>query len=349
MEVRTYDGTAEELSRFVISVWRDAYVGKMAFPLWTPEYLAWQLDLAAPEAREHLLGAWCEGELAGVLLGWSFPYRQGEQRHPAILSSWLSVRPEFRGRGVVKALKIEQDSRMRARGDGLIFAYRYFGSEHSLSKGPTREQLDSGGWESRRSGFWVRILSTVRASRWYLNRWQRRLTIVGAPFTRSPRAARDRDGIRPWEPRDVGASVSVLEARRRLASSIAWDEKSLSKHCSGFGRCLVAEVDGVVRGLVTWHVLQFVGATEEPVAIFDIIATEGLPDATQRALLDAALHEIKSQGAVLALKLRTGDVRALAMIRTGFIPWFSDSFETVHSVSGTLSPMLDHPHHVLWR
>jgi GNAT superfamily N-acetyltransferase len=349
MEVRTYDGTAEELSKFVIGVWRDAYAGKMAFPLWTPEYLSWQLDFDSPEAREHLLAAWCDGQLAGVLLGWPFRCRRGDRTDPAVLSSWLSVRPEFRGRGVVKALKVEQDARMKARGDGLIFAYRYFGSEYSLSKGPTSEQLASGQWDSRRVGFWVRIISPLRAARWYPNKFQRWLTFLGAPFTRSPRPARDRDNIRPWKPADLADAVKLLRARPQLALSIDWDEASLAKHCGPFAKCLVAEVDGVVKGLITWHVLNFVGATQEPVAIFDIIATEGLPKSTQRAILEAALYDMKQQGAVLALKLKTGDSSTWSMIRAGFIPWFSDSFETAHSVASPLPPILDRPHHVLWR
>ncbi len=350
MDVRTYDGTAEELSQFVIDVWRGSYAGRMAFPLWTAEYLDWQLNLAAPGSREHLLAAWCDGELAGVLLGWNFTCARGGRRDPAVLSSWLSVRPEFRGRGVVKALKAEQDARMQARGDGLIFAYRYYGSEHSLSKKPTPEQLASGRWDSRRVGFWVRILSPVRAAHWYLNRWQRRVTLLGAPFTLSPRAARDSNRIRRWEAGDVDGCVRLLQSRLKTwACGIDWDAESLGRHCSGFGQALVAVEGGEVRGLVTWHVLTFVGATEERVAILDIVAIEGLPSAAGRAILNAALSEMKRQGAVLALKLRTGDAPAGAMMLSGFIPWFTDSFETLHTVSTPLAAVLDQPHHVLWR
>ena len=58
---------------------------------------------------------------------------------------------------------------------------------------------------------------------------------------------------------------------------------------------------------------------------------------------------MKTQGAVLALKLRTGDSPTLPMLVAGFIPWFSDSFETLHTVAEPLSPILNRPHHVLWR
>ncbi|HVJ86013.1 MAG TPA: hypothetical protein VM452_10245 [Caulifigura sp.] len=348
MEVRTWDGTAEELSAFVIAVWRESYAGRMAFPLWTADYLEWQLNFSSVEARESQLAAWCDGQLAGVLLGWNYVCRRGDRRDPAVLSSWLSVRPEFRGRGVVKAFKAEQDARMARKGHGLVFAYRYFGSEHSLSKGPTPEQLASGQWDSRRVGFWVRILSPKRASKWYLQPSQRWITLLGAPFTLNPRAAKEGSGIRPWRPEDASACVSLLRARK-LECTIDWDEESLARHCSGFGRCLVMEVDGVIRGMVTWHVLTFVGAVEEPVGILDIVATEGLPKSSRRAILNAALAEMKRDGAVLALKLRTGDSSTLNMVQAGFIPWFTDSYETLHSVGSPLTPVLDRPHHVLWR
>ncbi len=350
VEIRTFEGTPRELSDFVLSVWRGSYSGKMAFPIWTPEYFAWQLDWNSPDARDQVLAAWVDGELAAVLVGWKFNCRRGDSVVPAVLSSWLSVRPEFRGRGVVKAFKAEQDARMRRQGDSLVFAYRYFGSEHSLSKGPTPAQLASGQWESRRAGFWVRILDPRRAAQWYRNPWQRRLTLAGAPFTLSPRPLRDGDGIRDFESADALPLARLLQARSAsLALTIEWDADSLERHCSGFGRALVAEVQGQPAGLVSWHVLRFQGATEEPVGVFDLIAIERLPRRRQRIILEAALAEMKRQGVVLALKLRTGDCSPWAMLGTGFIPWFADSHETMHAASGGLTPVLNRPHHVLWR
>jgi GNAT superfamily N-acetyltransferase len=349
IEVRTFEGSAAELSRFVLSVWRQDYAGKMAFPLWSPEYFDWQFDLASGAVREQLLAAWCEGELSAVLLGWPFRFRVDHSVQRAILSSWLSVRPEYRGRGVVKALKAEQDRRLEQSGGGLIFAYRYYGSEHSKSKGPTRDQLASQSWDSCQVGFWVRILKARQAARWYHNPWQRRLTLLGAPFTRSPRTPRDRDGIRPWSASDAPAAAALLRSRPKKLVGIDWDESSLARHCSGFGRCLVAERDGEVRGLVSWHVLPFLGATEDPVGVFDIIAVESLSMSDQRKLIESVLAEMKQSGAVLALKLRTRDVPTPSLLSAGFIPWFADSHETVHAVGCPLARVFDRPHHVLWR
>src|SRR5262245_49860208 len=41
LRVRTYEGNADELSRFVGSVWRATYAGKMPLPIWDAAYFDW--------------------------------------------------------------------------------------------------------------------------------------------------------------------------------------------------------------------------------------------------------------------------------------------------------------------
>lgn len=349
IDVRPFDGSAEELSAFVCQVWQESYVGRMAFPLWSPAYLDWQLDLAGP-GRDFALAAYDDGRLAAVLLGCRHDFHTPEGVLSGLLSSWLSVDAPYRGRGLVAALKEEQVRRVRAAGGRIIMAYRYLGSRHSLSKPPTPDDFESGEWSIRNVGFWVCLLDPRRAAGWYVDRAQRFLTHLVAPFVRSPRETNSAATIRRYEDRDLSPCVELLaRAAPNRGFAIHWSAEHLAAHCGGFGECLVAEHEGRLRGLVTFHVLPFQGRTVEPVGVIDLIAVDELPPTAQRSLLRAALSRMQERGAVLALKLRLGDVPAGAMVRSGFVPWVRDSLETIRRLDDGPSLPLHRSQSVLWR
>jgi hypothetical protein len=54
-------------------------------------------------------------------------------------------------------------------------------------------------------------------------------------------------------------------------------------------------------------------------------------------------------GAVLALKLRVGEVAVWPLLATGFIPWFPDSYEVVRWQGEPSLLDLRRPQSVLWR
>jgi hypothetical protein len=349
IDVRPFDGSADELSAFVCRVWREAYAGRMAFPLWTPEYLNWQLDLRGP-GREFALAAYDGSRLAGALLGCRYDFQTPEGIVGGLLSSWLSVDAPDRGRGLVAALKEEQARRVRAAGGRLIMAYRYLGSRHSLSTPPTPDDFESGEWSVRNVGFWVCLLDPRRAAGWYVDRAQRFLTNVVAPFVRAPKEPDSTETIRRYEAGDLNPCVELLSREAdRLGFAIRWNAERLATHCGGFGECVVAEVDGMLKGLVTFHVLPFQGRTVEPVGVIDLVAVDELPPSGQRSLLRAALRRMQERGAVLALKLRLGDVPAGTLVRSGFVPWVRDSLETIRRLDDGPTLPLHRSQSVLWR
>lgn len=352
IEVRPFAGTADELSEFVIGVWKESYSGRMAFPLWTPEYFEWQFDWTSEAARGQILAAYSGSRLAGTILGCPFLFRTPTGIEIGLLSSWLSVDARERGQGIVGALKAAQAQRLKDQGGSLIFAYRYVGSKHSLSKRPTDPELASGEWSVRRVGFWVRILEPRRAAKWSPDRLTRIATTLGAPFTRTPRQKQADSFIRPYEPRDLADCVEILRRQNsRRSFAIEWDERQLARHCAGggVGRCLIAERDGRPQGFVTCHVLPFQGRTVEPVGIIDLVNVDGLSGADQRRLLTVTLAVIREAGAVVALKLRTRDAPAISLLATGFVPWSRDSWEALRRVDGGPPVSLAGAQSVLWR
>ena len=152
VEIRSYEGTADELREFVVGVWRGSYAGRMAFPLWTPDFLRWQLGVEGETPRDHLLAAYDKGRLIGTILGFPARFRTPEGERPGTQGSWLSIDPDYRRQGI--ATRLRQELRRRHAELGLAFqiGYGYFGSRHSV--GPAfwkSERPSSGGPGSGRA------------------------------------------------------------------------------------------------------------------------------------------------------------------------------------------------------
>ena len=106
----------------------------------------------------------------------------------------------------------------------------------------------------------------------------------------------------------------------------------------------------------TKSVEQSIAETDEPehrlrkdLGVIDLIVVDQLRSADQSALLAAALWDMKDRGAMLALKLRTGDYPRAPLLRTGFIPRRADSFLLLQPAGPTALMLERGRHSILWR
>ena len=354
VEIRSYEGPAAEVRDFVVRVWRESYGGKMAFPLWSPEYFRWQLqvesNVAAPE--QHLIAAYDGSRLVGAILGYSARFRTPLGLREGSQGSWLSVDREFRRQGV--ATQLRQELRRRHVEQGLAFqiGYGYFGSPHSLGPAFWQSQRELGTTFLQRVGFWARVLDPGKAAAWNVVGWERWLTSTFGRLTLPPRERSGSLTFRPYSAADLPACRAVLErSTAQCELAIDWDDASLARHLSGGGvaQTLIAERSGSVVGFVNWHCLPFLGRNEERVAVIDLIALAGLGLGDQHRVLNAALSRMRADGAALALKLRIGDYDRLPLVTTGFVPRWPDSY--VLATWGGRARAVASPRrmHLLWR
>ncbi len=331
VEIRSYEGSAEELRNFVVGVWRDSYGGRMAFPLWTPEYFRWQvgIDTPAAAASPHLIAAYDDGKLVGTILGYPARFRTPLGERPGSQGSWLSVAREYRRQGV--ATQLRQELRRRHVEQGLAFqiGYGYFGSPHSLGPQFWESQRALGTTFLGRVGFWARVLNATRAAAWNVSKMEGLLT---GSFGRLALRPAERPGpltFRWYQPGDLAACARLTSGITAACDlALIWDDPDLDRQLSGggVGRTLIAEQAGRVIGFVNWHSLPFLGRTEDIVAVVDVIATSGMSTGQQRRLLNAALARMMEEGAVLALKLRIGDYDRIPLATAGFVPRLPDSY-----------------------
>jgi GNAT superfamily N-acetyltransferase len=340
----------DELVEFVNAVWTHSYAGRMTFPCWTSQFFEWQFRLDNETSRQNLIAAYDGPVLAGVLLGTNFLFRSPGGIHCGSQWSWLSIHPDYRGRGIAKALNQERIVRQAAATSRLIVSYRYVGSSHSQTERPRKESPDRKF--NRKIGFWARVIDPIRFSRWHWSRMEGLLARMTSPFTRIPSSARTDSFVRSFVSADLDACLHLArESTAASILSIAWDHDSLRHQLCGnrISQTLVVEESGVITGFVNFYLLNFQAKTVEKVAILDLIVLRNASSRSRVRLLNAALARMQDQGVALALKVRCGDTPSWPMLRTHFVPQPPDSILVVQSVGDPVEVPKSGSIHVLWR
>ncbi|MFO1093535.1 MAG: GNAT family N-acetyltransferase [Planctomycetaceae bacterium] len=351
LEVRTYEGDADELSRFVGSVWKATYAGKMPLPIWDSAYFDWQLLWRPPAQRPACVAAYDGDRLVGTLLGEEFRFRWLDREHLATQGSWLSVDPEYRRAGTAGLMLKELKRRHVERGADFQIGYGYEGSR--LSLGPKFwGKYPKDTVVPKKLGFWARVLNYTAVADWELNRlegigartlgwWQR----GAARWTPDP-------NVRQYRANDLPACLELAHGLLdHVQAGIIWDRERLAHQLDykGFPRTLVYETDGHVAGFVNYHVLDYLGRTTIRVAMIDLLAVHDLPKPAAAALVKTALRQMHDDNVALCLILKTPCFPAGVLLRTGFIPRFADQAILLTKMRPEFEVAGARRFHVLWR
>ena len=353
LEVRPFAGTPDELADFIVSAWQSTYAGKMSVPQWSGDYFRWQLRLDEPDSAQRLKAVYRGEELVGTMLYVPMTFEMAGQHVQAAQASWLSVPAEHRGQGIGRMLHQAAQTQLRQEGLEFRLGYGYTGSKVSLGPGFWKKQAGDVSTVPRRAGFWGRLLDAGRAAAWNVNRGEAWLTGAARPFVFQPRR-RNPGGIeiRPIKAEDIPVCLDLADrATEHCDLRLIWDADRLSRQLGlqGFGRALVAVENGVVRGCIGFHVLPIAGRTVEPIGILDLVFVSELSTAARNELLNSVLLEMHQEGAIMALKLRTGDYPTRTFLKPD---WFLKPADMDVIITGTDTSMTIPPLrrlHVLWR
>ena len=112
IEIRPFEGDAEELAAFTQRVWRRSYAGQMLTPLWSKEFMERDL-LADGQDRDFLIAAYDGARLVGSHPAKPIPIRlHGKKLRPRIVSERRSRLPPAR-RGLEAASEYVRKHRTR--------------------------------------------------------------------------------------------------------------------------------------------------------------------------------------------------------------------------------------------
>lgn len=347
-----YQGTSAKLAEFITSTWRKSYEGKMTFPLWSAEYFEWQLRWKNPHFRRNLIAIYDDARLVATLLGSEYPYRCGQEIVPGSIWSWMTIDPVYRGRGFAKLLNEERIRRMQDRKIDLVVSYRYFGSKSSLAERPHRNSGDNTAKFHNKVGFWVRVLNPQGVCDWSLSSaaaWGARLTSPWAPL---PKLGKEEKYIRKATPADIPQCLELIhEKTNSLPFAIHWDQESLSNQLLGssLSTTLVYEREEKIEGFINFHLLTSFSKCEGQMGLLDVMSTQRLSSHKSLYLMYAVMQEMLNQGAILTLKLRSGDEDLLLMLRSYFAPRAPESHLVLQWIGQEREVPKNAKMHLLWR
>lgn len=367
VSVRLFTGDSSDLQRFVQQAWSDAYLGKMAFPIWSADYFDWQFG--GQQNPNRRLAAYLDDRLVGVLAGRAAEFRIAEDQTAAenLLCgahySWLSVSSAHRGHRIAPLLDEARIAREQSLDSDLVVSYRFHGSKHSLAERSVNDRKRVGSTAkstlagpplkqfNRRIGFWARPLNPTALRKWNHNRMEGWMAQLAAPVLPKVRSCQLPD-IRDFRSEDLAACHKLVnDHQTQFAICNHWSEVRLHWQLNGhqITQTIVAEQQGEVAGFLNFHLLPFQGRTQESVGIFDLCCCHRLSAKRQKQLMTEALFRMKQQGAVLALNSRTGDVSSLLMLRTGFSPRPPDSALVFQWMNAPMQISSSDPVQLLWR
>ena len=319
VEIRTFDGDFRQLAAFCNSAWSRRYQGRMPFPVWSPDFLEWELD-DCPRTRELIVAAYDGGKLVGVMPARPMKFHLRGQIIDGSWGSYLSVDPSYENQPVSVKMHLEQRHRHKRLelkvNVGYVITGYAAGRGHQFWLKQQRMVKPV-----RRLGTWVRTLDPMAVARFSI----KRLDVLGMHLSRvllrAPRPPKRPEAIRSFVPADAEACAALLDAASRRADfGYVWDEP-MARRQLGFEqatRTLVAEQNGRVEGLINYCALPLMGRAPIVAGLIDFLETENLPIATAVDLVRAALTDMRSRGIHLAMALRASSIPFWPMARTAF-------------------------------
>jgi len=350
IEIRTFDGDMRQLAEFCNSAWSRRYQDQMPFPVWSPEFLEWELD-DCPGTRELLVAAYDGGKLVGVLPARPMKFHLQGQTVNGSWGSYFSVDPDYENQPVSIKLHLEQRRRHKQRGLKVNMGYVVTG--YAAARGQEfwlkQPKLVK---PVRRVGNWVRALDPMAVARFSI----KHLDVLGMYLSRlllrDPRPPRHPEAIRPFVPAGAAACAALLEAASRRADvGYVWDE-ALARRQLGFEqatRTLVAEHEGRVAGLINYCALPLMGRAPIVAGLIDFLETTNLPLPTAIDLVRAALADMRSCGMHLAIALRASSIPFWPLARTAFTMIPAEYYYVAQPIDFELPDWHMRRLHVHWR
>ncbi|MBZ4395581.1 GNAT family N-acetyltransferase [Myxococcus sp. AS-1-15] len=320
VEVRTYEGGAEDASRFINRVWGEYYASQGPLTDFQPRMLDWVLfgnPLATPEYR---LGAYVHGKLAGVFFAEPIRLRLGGQDVDGTYGSWLSVDPAFRGHRVGHKLVEELGARQRERGAAMTLACVGLGSVGERFWKRVRGTRAFGSL-----GLWLHVFDPAAVARWAASFPERAFFSLASRLPRRRPVDLDTHGIRPYRPEDLPACMALVEqSMEHVSLGYGYTAERLAHQLQyrDVPRTLVLERHGAVRGLINSYLFQMNARDTLTIALVDLLALDAsVPREERKRFLRVAMRDMATRGAHCAAMVRSPCVPAGLMLGSGWVPW----------------------------
>lgn len=333
--IEAFRGDYEALERMAHASWRDEY-GDASFPnFYRPAFLHYLFDRIPADKKDHLVGAYKDGECIAFLANLPQKLQFRERVYNAIYSCLLVTRREHLRQGVALAL-----IRAAVEGNrkyGYDFSLLTLETGHRSTKMMNKFRAEGHRIESiRKSGVLARILDLGRvAASENLKGFEK----AAVRLIRGHRRPKPAPGValREYGAGDLDACHLLLgRYRETIPLARVWDKEELAVELAwpDVSRTLVWEKGGRIRAMINFIVHEHLGRTVERWAWINHVAFGDLAPSERAAFLRAYLTLIKSEGFVGTVDFTKRGWPAGPFYRAGFFPYP----RAVNLVSWTFNP-----------
>src|SRR5262245_29415175 len=99
-EIRPYSGDGTDLADLIVRTWMASFAGKAWFPLWDRAYVNWRIMDQAILDRDLIVSAYAQDRLVGCIVAEKTDFSIHGKIVSGSLTSYLSVDPDTRHKGV---------------------------------------------------------------------------------------------------------------------------------------------------------------------------------------------------------------------------------------------------------
>ncbi len=327
IEIRTYDGSAEELSEFIVGNWLKSYSGKMAVPDWSPAYFNWQMTDSEIPDREYLISAWKEGKLVGTLLAMPFPMWYLGKEVIGAQGSWLTVDPDVRRAGAAKLMALEIAKRQRDRNCLARVGYAFGTGKTSLGPRFWKTAKENTSF-AKPVRLWVRLLDSQTFIDWTNNTFERTMMKVLPNAVCNVDPVSSDVAIRDYVPEDLQSCQELINRQAKKADlAILWPADRLQRQLqhSDFVNTMLVTRDEKIVGFLNYHKIGIHLRGLIPAAIVDILACQEMTKKETNSLLNAFCQRMKDEGVKMMLLREFVNQPKRLLLKSRFIPQPVDS------------------------
>lgn len=320
VELRTFEGDAEEASRFINGVWQERYGKKLPLAVWDARFFDWLLFREGQAPRDYLVAAYDGGQLVGTLFAEPARLRLGTREVDGTYGSWASVAPSHRGQGIGGKLAEELFRRHRDRGAMLTLGCVAAGTDGPGFWKQTEHARFLGGL-----GLWVHVFDAQALARWSMHASERALFTMARPFLRHRFRQASGQDIRPYRPSDLPRCMALLQRMMApVTLGYAYTVQRLAHQLQyrDVPHTFVLEQAGEVQGFVNSYPMRMTGRETMTAEVVDLMAfADSVSHDDRRRLLQVAMQDMERRGASCAAMLRTPCIPASLMWRSGWVPF----------------------------
>lgn len=332
IEIKTFDGDYNALQNLLRSAWKYDYsVHKQPVMNFSIPYLKWNLESPSGNRYFHI-GAYHNGKLIGFAASFPQSYEYitksgktiSKTNLKGVLSTYFTTHQDYRRMGIGTMLAKERIRRHIEQGVEINLFYQDHGHASSKVYPKFSGYMNSSYSNLRSIGFLIKVLDIKSLCKLeYYSAFQSKFFGLFTFLEGNKNIKPNANQIRKFRTDDIDTCLNIINSfmpgfglfRRWSKEELLWElENELST-------TYVFLKNEIPVALISYHILEMTGRTEDSVAQVDNIFIDALTNAEKRAFIHYVTSAIKKTEAKMILIPELPYFKTGSFYRNLYIPF----------------------------